>query len=126
MRHQRRVATHEHGGEFRNIIPVGAFLDVLEIIESKADHLAGVRDRQRIFQTFQRDAWGSPSLLGQLGNRLEIATVLSQPLAEIARQLGIYSLQIDPLIAFDYAKMGGATRFKRNDLHRKSSIASRD
>ncbi len=54
-RTSRGRAAQEDGREFRNVVAVRAFLDVLKIVEAKADDLLpGLRDRQRVLQTLQR------------------------------------------------------------------------
>src|SRR6185312_8456638 len=36
VRHHRGEAAHEDGGEFRDVVAIGAFLDVIEIVEAEA------------------------------------------------------------------------------------------
>ena len=87
MRRQRRQHAEEDRLEFRNVVALRAFLDVVEIIEAEADDLAGPRDRQRVFQAGERAARGGRRLLGEIGERLEVAVAPAQHFAEIGRQL---------------------------------------
>src|ERR1043165_5853613 len=54
VRHHRGEAAHEDGREFRNVVALRAFLDVLQIIEPEAEDLARPRDRQPEFKARQR------------------------------------------------------------------------
>src|SRR5262249_46280216 len=58
MRHERAAAAHEDGREFRNVVALGTFFDVLEIIEPEADHLPGWSHRQAIREPFEGPASG--------------------------------------------------------------------
>ena len=70
MRRQRRQHAEEDRLEFRDVVALRAFLDVVEIIEAEADDLAGVRHRQREFQSGERAARRGRRFLGEIGERL--------------------------------------------------------
>ena len=80
---------HENGREFRDVVALCAFLDVLEIIESEADDLSGPADRQRIGQARKRPARARRRALGEIGERLEVAVVCGKPFAEIGRRVAV-------------------------------------
>jgi hypothetical protein len=103
VRHQRSIDAHEDGREFRDIVALRAFLDVLEIIEAEADDLAGARDRQAVFEPLERTARACRCALGSILQRGEVAVAAAEHLAEIARDGVVDRLQIDHLIAFDHA-----------------------
>ena len=83
-----RSRAHEDGWEFRNVVAVRTFLDVLKIVETKADDLARVGDRQRVFQTLERLARRRRRALGDIRERLEVAVVLRQHSARSVGTLG--------------------------------------
>ena len=117
VRHQRGAAAHEYRGEFRDIVTLRAFLDVLEIVQAEADDLSRPADRQPVGQIRKRLTRVRRRALGKLGERLHIAVVFGQPFAEIGRSVAIGGMQVDHLIAFDNAKPRSALPFERNNLH---------
>ena len=58
VRDERAAPAHEDGGEFRNVVALGAFLDVFEIIEPEADHFPRCSHRQAIREPFEGAASG--------------------------------------------------------------------
>ena len=90
---------------------------MIEIIEAEADDLAGPRHRQREFQSGERTARGGRRLLGEIGERFEVAIVPAQGFAEIGRHAGVHRLQIDDRVALDHAEPHAIIRFKTDDLH---------
>ena len=104
MRRERGQAAHEIGREFRDVVALRAFLDVLEVIEAEQDDLAGIGDRQRVSQTFERNARRGRRLFGEIAQVREIAIGLAQDGGEIGRQTGVDRLQVDDLIPLHNAQ----------------------
>ena len=117
MRHHRGQHAEEDRREFRNIVALRAFLDVVEIIEAEADDLAGPRDREAEFQSGQRAAGGGRRAFGEVGKRLQIAVVAAQDFAEVGGRSGIRRLQIDDGVALDHAEPQAVIRFKTDNFH---------
>src|SRR6266849_8038623 len=117
VRHQRGAAAHEDGREFRNVVALRAFLDVLEIVEAEADDLARRRHRQTVGQTLERAARTRGRALGRVLERRQVAVVAAQAFAEIAGYGLVDRLQVDHLIALDHAEMQRAIGFETDDFH---------
>jgi hypothetical protein len=111
---------HEDGGKFRDVVALRAFLDVLEIVEAEADHLAGRRHRQGVFQALERSARGPRRALRRILERRQVAVVASEHLAEIARDALVDRLQINHLVALDHAETQSAIGFKSDNFHGSS------
>ena len=62
------------------------------------------RDRQAEFQALERLAGAGGRLLGEVGERCEIAVALRQHVGEVGRDLGVDRLQVDHVIALDHAQ----------------------
>ena len=117
MRHHRRQHAEEDRREFRNIVALRPFLDVVEIIEAEADDLAGLCDRETEFQSGERTAGGGRRLFGEIGQGFEVAVARPQGFAEIAGRGGVHRLQIDDGVALDHAEPQAVIRFKTDNLH---------
>ena len=117
MRRQRRQHAEKDRLEFRNVVLLRPFLDVVEIIEAEADDLAGPRDGKSEFQSGERAAGCGRRALGEIGERFEIAIAAAQEFAEIGRHRGVHRLQIDDGIALDHAEPQAVIRFKTDDFH---------
>ena len=104
MGRERRQHAEKDRLEFRDIVLLRAFLDVIEIIEAQANDFAGARHRQRVFQAGQRQARGGRRLFGELSERREVAIIDAQEFAEIARRVGLNRLNIDDGVALDHAQ----------------------
>ena len=100
-----------------NIVALRAFFHVVEIIEAKADDLAGRRHRQRVFQAFERTVGAGRRTLGGILERRQVAVVAAQAFAEVTRYGFIDCLQIDDLIALDDAEMQSPVCFETDDFH---------
>jgi hypothetical protein len=105
-------------GNFRNVVAVRSFLDVLQIIEAKAHDFAGMRNRHCVFQAAQGPTRGGGSPLGEIGKRREIAIVLAQDGSEVARQLGFRNVEVDHLITLDYPQMRARVCLEPDYFHR--------
>ena len=127
MSNKRGRAAHEDGGKFRQVVALGAFLDVLKVIQAQANDLSGAGHRQPIGQARQRLVRVRRRPLGKVSNRLHIAIVLRKPVAKIGRRVAVDSLQINGLIAFDDAQPRSTLPLERNDFHdlKPSLIAPR-
>ena len=122
MRDHRGRASHEYGREFRNVVAVRAFLDVIEIVQAHANDLAGIGNRLRVLDALERNARRSRRTLGDIRQRLEIAVTLRKHLAEIGRQLKVATAwQVDDLISFDNAEMRRAIQLESDNLHKVSN-----
>src|SRR5215813_14098461 len=104
VRHQRAAAAHENGREFRNVVALRAFLDVLEIVEAEADDFARRRHWQTIGKALERAARACGRALGRVLERGQLAVVAAQAFAEIAGYGLVDRLQIDDLITLDHAE----------------------
>jgi hypothetical protein len=89
---------------------------MLEIIEAEADHFAGVRDRERVFQPLQRNAGGGRRSLGEIRERRKAGALL-QDRAQVGRQIRVHRLKIDNLVAFDHTQPQAALTLESNDFH---------
>src|SRR5262249_37896489 len=72
VRYQRRVGAHENGRKFRDVIALGAFLHVLEVVQSEADDFPRLSYRQTEFQPGKRSARADRSPLGRVFNTRKI------------------------------------------------------
>ena len=104
VRHQGVEAAHEQRREFRHVVGVGAFLDVVEIVEAEADDLARPGHRQCVFQARERSPGGGRRALGDVAQRREIAVAARQHDGEIIGNGRIDRLEIDDLFALDDAE----------------------
>src|SRR5262245_24853335 len=95
---------------------------MIEVIQSKANNLAWMRDRQRVFQPIERMARRRRRFLCKSTDRREVTVVPPQDLGEIARYICIHSLQIDDIVAIDHTKPHAVVRFKSDDLHKASVL----
>src|SRR5262249_47916343 len=120
--HQRACAAHEDGRKFRNVVALGAFFDVLEIIEPEADDLAGRRHRQAEFQFLERAPRARSRAPGGSLERGEVAVVAAQDGAQIGGDRGPDRLQIDHLLALDDAEVQSAIPLETDDLHGCSRV----
>ncbi len=116
MRRQRGRHAEEDRLEFRDVVLVRTFLDVVEIVEAEADDLAGIGDRQREFQSGQRNARGCRRLLHGLGKRLHVA-IGAQERSEFTRQLGVGRLNVDDAVTIDNAHAHAVIGLEIDDLH---------
>ena len=104
MRRQRRQHAEKDRLEFRDVVALRAFLDVIEVIKPETDDLAGPRDRKRKLQPRKRAARRGRRFLCQIGERLQVAIAAAQHLAKIGGRVRIDRLQIDDAIALDHAE----------------------
>src|SRR5665213_2304228 len=123
MRRERSLHAEKNRLEFRDVVLLRTFLDVVEIIQTEANDLAGPRHRQAEFQSGEWVARRGRRFLRQVAQRFEIAVSLAQRLAEIGRHIGIHRLQIDHGIALDHAKPQAVTRFKTDKFHEFPALA---
>jgi putative ABC transport system substrate-binding protein len=117
MRRQRAQHPKKDRLEFRDVVLLRTFLDVVEIVQTKADDLARPGHGQREFQLGQRKLGGGRRLLGEFDQRLQVAVVGAQNRAKIGRQARIDGLQIDNIVAFNDTKPRAVIRFKTYDFH---------
>jgi hypothetical protein len=117
VRHQRGQHAEKDRLEFRDVVLLRAFLDVVEVIEAQADDLAGLGHRQRELQTGERNARGGIRL-GDGGLELAHVTIGgAQVIAEIAGDAGIHGLDVDDIIALDHAQPHFVVCFETDDFH---------
>ena len=90
---------------------------MVEIIEAEADDLAGARDRQRVFEPFERTARLRLGDLDEIGERCERALGPAQHFAQVAGEHAVHRLQVDDGIALDHAQLEPAIRFEADDFH---------
>ena len=95
---------------------------MVEVVEAKANDLARMRDRQRVFQSIERAARGCRRVLRKGADRREVTVAPAQDLGEIARHICIHGLQIDDIVAIDHAEPHAVVRFKSDDLHKPSTL----
>src|SRR5258708_13257708 len=98
VRDERAAAAHEDGWEFRNVVALGTFLDVFEVIEPEADHFARPRYWQAVSEPFERAASGRRRTFCRLLERREIAVIAPQTFAQVRRNVLIYLFQLHPLL----------------------------
>ncbi len=91
---------------------------MVEVVEAKADDLARMRDRQRVFQSIEGAARGCRRFLRKSADRREVAVAPAQDLGEIGRHIRIHGLQIDDIVAIDHTETHAVVRFKSDDLHK--------
>ena len=85
MRDQGGAAAHKDGRKFRNIVAIRSFLDVLEIVQTEADNLAGARNRKRVGQSVQGPARRRRRPSGEIGQRRKIDIAVAQRGTQIVR-----------------------------------------
>src|SRR5262249_21824876 len=117
VRNERTTPAHEDRWEFRNVVALGAFLDVFEIVETEADHLSRRRHRQTEGQPFERAARGRGSTLRRVLEGRQIALVAAQAFAKITGNGAVHRLQVDHLVALDHAEAQCAIGFETDDFH---------
>src|SRR5260370_20317037 len=122
MRHHGIEAARKERGEFRQIVGVAPFLDVLQIVEAETDDLAGARYRQRICEAGERPYGGGRRAPGNLADRPEVAVVLPQHRSEIIRHRGVDRLQVDDPIALDDAEPQALLRSETDNFHKLCSM----
>src|SRR5262249_38952656 len=115
--HQRGFAAHENRGKFRDVVALRTFLDVLEIVEAEADNLARRRNRQPVFEIFERTPRASGRTFGRVLERCEVAVAAAQILAEVTGNCLVDGLEIDHLVALDDAEVQAAIGLETNDFH---------
>ena len=125
VRNERTTPAHEDRREFRNVVALGAFLDMFEVVETEADHLARRRHRQTEGQAFQRTPRSRGSALCRVLERRQVALVAAQAFAEIAGNGAVNRLQVDHLVALDHAETQCAIGRETDDLHAYSLACSR-
>src|SRR5262249_36936607 len=94
-----------------------AFLHVLEIVQPEADALRWPRHRQAELKSLERHARARRRLLGEVRERLEIASRLRQHVGQIDRQPGVGGLQVDHIIALDHAQAQPLVALKSYNFH---------
>ena len=107
MRDQGGAAAHKDGRKFRNIVAIRSFLDVLEIVQTEADNLAGARG-----QAAQWPARRRPS--GEIGQRGKIAIAESP----------VDGVEVDHLIALNDAEMWPVSGFEADNFHERILLVS--
>src|SRR5215470_15742712 len=122
MRRHGIEAARKQRREFRQIVGVAAFLDVLQIVEAETDDLSGPRYRQRIYEAGERPHCRRRRALGNLADRAEVAVVLSQHRSEIIRHRWVNRLQVDDPIALDDAEPQALRRSETDNFHRMCSM----
>src|SRR5215831_4095521 len=81
MGNERGCPAHEDGRKFRNVVALGAFLDMFEVIEAEADDLAGPGYGEPEFDPLEGAPRARGRALGRFFQRREIAVTLAQDLA---------------------------------------------
>src|SRR5262245_30422066 len=117
VRHHRGQAAHEDRREFRDVVALRAFLDVLEIVEPEADDLAGPAHRQRICETRERAMRRGGRALGKVLDGRQVALGRGEQRAEVGRDLGVSRLQIEHLVARHDAEVQTRRGLKTHDFH---------
>src|SRR5579884_1982357 len=126
MRNHGREHTKKDRGEFRNVVTLRAFLDVIEVVQSEADDLARVGDREREDDAGQGAVRAGRRFPGKFRKRRKIAVAPPQPGSEVIGQARIDGLQIDDGVTLNNAEPQPLVT-KTNDLHEwYSLIASLD
>src|SRR5260370_38488806 len=122
MRHHVNEAARKQRREFRQIVGVAPFLDVLQIVEAETDDLAGARYRQRICEAGERPLGRRGRAPGNLADRPEVAVVLAEHRGEIIRHRGAYRLQVDDPIALDAAEPQALLPSETDNFHKMCSM----
>lgn len=95
---------------------------MIKVVEAKANDLARMRDRQRVFQSIERTVRGCRRVLRKGADRREVTVAPAQNLGEIGRYICIHGLQIDDIVAINHTEAHAVVRFKSDDLHKPSTL----